>query len=157
MLIAERIWARHWEHLLQCSCACFLESLCLCLNKYSRENFEIIPLILLTGLCVLTGCVFLWQTLLQGNLLTHLLPCSVLCRTVSTPFELSPLLSQPFTLIVLKHSGPPDKQSNSVPFSQGRFTAPIAGFQVNRVKVCSHCLSDSGAECNLYVQENVFF
>lgn len=104
----------------------------------------------------MTGCVCL-QTLLQGNLLTHLLPCSVLCRTVSIPCELSPLLSQPFNLIVLKHSGPSDKQSNSVPFSQGRFIAPIVGFQVNRVKEGSHCLSDSGAECNLCVQENVFF
>ena len=105
---------------------------------------------------------FDWMCFLVANsfarhLLTHLLPCSVLCRTVSIPFELSPLLSQLFTLIVLKHSGPPDKQSNSVPFSQGKFTAPIVGFQMNRVKECSHYLSDSGAECSLCVQENVFF
>lgn len=123
----------------------------------SGKNFEIILLVLVTGPYILARCVFLWKTLFSKR--QSYSPAALFSSMQNCFYSFwasSPAESVIHFNCLETLFGPPDKQSNSVTFSQGRFTAPIGGFQVNRVKKCSHCFNDSEAECKLCVQESLF-
>lgn len=153
----ERMWAGRGDHLLRHPCATFL---CICvyaLISIFEKQCQIILLTLLPRPCVLVPVFSCEKTLIARQRCSPSLWFSSTHNCLYTFLASSPAESAIHFNYLETLFGSPDTQPNSLTFSQGRFMAPLGGFQVNWVKKLSHCFNDSEAECNLCVQENVFY
>lgn len=148
---------RTWRPPATASLCHLLVHLCLCFNKYFWETMSNYSFNTFTQTLRLGSCVFLWKTLIARQRCSPSLWFSSTHNCFYTFLASSPAESAIHFNYLETLFGSPDTQPNSLTFSQGRFMAPLGGFQVNWVKKLSHCFNDSEAECNLCVQENVFY